>query len=248
MRNSILSILASGLFLCLAVGSGSVYYPHTLTTKQPTDEIIITPEFRLFLKENQITNIVLRTPYSASNIGQADVSRLQDEEYIYSQIERNLVKSGYTLRDRGLLNSLLASGITDYTELGRKIQVEAIIEITSIDFQYPKTFLSITRQMKNKKPPVSVNTEAQREHLDCFVTQLSGKIIIVSKGISGAFFTLYSPSPSQYSFFSDNQLYKFQNDESGCEKLQWWNYDKEDRIESIDYFSNIIVEVMKEKR
>jgi hypothetical protein len=49
------------------------------------------------------------------------------------------MEAGFTVRDRGLLASLLASGQSNYKEIGEKAEVDLIIEIATPAVKYAKT-------------------------------------------------------------------------------------------------------------
>jgi hypothetical protein len=97
------------------------------------NEIVVNPELREFLKKNPNPRVVLRVPSITSNVTVAESERNSEYNSLYGRIEKELIKEGYTIRDRSMLNSVLSSGQNlSYKEIGEKIETDIIIEIVSI--------------------------------------------------------------------------------------------------------------------
>ncbi len=162
-----------------------------IKTKGKPNEIISTPELKAFLKENPNPSVVLRVPFSTSAVSESEQKVLSNNQNLYGQIEKNLLKSGYTVRDRGLLNNLLASSQADYAEIGKKIKTDLIIEILSTDFAqenlYNRTRSDMEVIQKKKSKPMIIDDNS----VDPQIAKLECKIIIVNSGQTGAISTLY---------------------------------------------------------
>jgi len=99
----------------------------------PKPEIVVQPELREFLKKNPKPRVVLRVPSTTSNVTATESEKNNEYNNLYGRIERELMKAGYTVRDRSLLNNLLTSGQNlSFKEIGEKVQTDIIIEIISI--------------------------------------------------------------------------------------------------------------------
>ncbi len=160
---------------------------YSLVTVQPQpkkNDITISPEMRELKTTLQTTkslSVVLRVP-SASDKVTAEQAAQNAE--LYNRIERNLLKAGFTVRDRGLLESLLKSGQTNYEEIGKKIQTDMIIEILTLNFNEDNLIYNVVNK-KDKKTVVLHNpVNAAIARLDC-------KLTIVNKGLMGGVLTLY---------------------------------------------------------
>ncbi|MDR2653534.1 MAG: hypothetical protein LBC68_14720 [Prevotellaceae bacterium] len=100
----------------------------------PKNEIVVSPELREFLTKNPNPRVVLRVPSTTSSITASESEKNSQYNSLYGRIEKELMKEGYTVRDRNLLNNLLSSGQNlSYKEIGEKVQTDIIIEIVSIN-------------------------------------------------------------------------------------------------------------------
>jgi hypothetical protein len=179
MKNFIFLLLF--VFTIVYIQSCTTMYG-TITTTVEKPDIVITPELRAFLKNNPNPRLVVRVP-SASTVVTAD-NTYKDYNNLYGQIERVLMEAGFTVRDRGLLASLLASGQSNYKEIGEKAEVDLIIEISAPTVKYAKT-----KNVTYKKG--YENNRAWRKELDVLKENLhveeytiDSKIILVEKGLT----------------------------------------------------------------
>ena len=103
---------------------------------------------------------------------------------IYNQIEKNLLRAGFTVRDRGLLNNLMTENMTDYKEIGTRIQTDIIIEILYVDL-HVNSFMDATDESgRNMALARTLRLNVQTAEMDC-------KFIIVEKSVTGAIATLH---------------------------------------------------------
>jgi len=125
-------ICACGIILLQACMPSKVI-KGTVKVAGDTHEVIVQSEFRDFLKKNSKPSIVLRVPTTTGTIMTTEAEKIGNYNSLYGRIERELMKAGYTVRDRNLLNNLLLSGQNlSYKEIGEKIQTDIMIEIISI--------------------------------------------------------------------------------------------------------------------
>ena len=158
-------------------------------TNVPKPEIIVQPELREFLKKNPKLSIVLRVPATSSNVTTTEAGNISEYNSLYGRIEKELMKVGYTVRDRSMLNEVLASGRNmSYQEIGEKIQTDIILEIISIskvtidkqyldvqtDFQYPRAYRSHYKDADIKQDLLN-HYGVEKYIVDC-------KIVLVNSG------------------------------------------------------------------
>jgi hypothetical protein len=179
MKNFIFLLLF--VFTIVSMQSCKTIYG-TITTTVEKPDIVITPELRAFLKNNPNPRLVVRVP-SASTVVTAD-NTYKDYNNLYGQIERILMEAGFTVRDRGLLASLLASGQSNYKEIGEKAEVDLIIEIAAPTVNYSKTkSVKYKKEYENKKSwrkelnAIEKGLLVEEYTIDC-------KIILVEKGLT----------------------------------------------------------------
>jgi hypothetical protein len=181
----IIIILACVSASCLMHSCGTL--KGTVTAVTPEKDVLITPELRDFLKKKPNPVIMLRVPTSVSTVTGADTREVKDYNSLYGAIEKVLMKSGFTIRDRGLLNSLLGSGQTDYKAIGEKTKTDLIIEITSLAVNNAAKTVdwTATKGLRKKdlmklEPKVNAN-----EYV------IEAKVVIVEEGLTGGMLTFY---------------------------------------------------------
>lgn len=162
-------------------------------TTNVVDEIIISKELNAFLNSNTKPTVVIRVPVSTTNVTTKEREGRLTE--VYNEMEKALVKAGFTVRDRGLLNNLLANSSTssqaDYEEIGKKIQTDLIIEMIDIDFDR-ETYEDVDSGFSVRKNRMITLDPKARIHL--WRGKMQAKIIIVSKGQNGGYLTFnYTP-------------------------------------------------------
>jgi hypothetical protein len=103
--------------------------------KYPTrsNDIYANNNLKDFFKNNKKPSIVLRVPNSDNKSG-GNITTNQDNNILYNAIENELLKEGYSVRDRGLFNELInKSGSTDYSKIKELTNTDLILEVVSID-------------------------------------------------------------------------------------------------------------------
>jgi len=217
------------------------------------NDIIITSEMKQFSKENRNPSVVLRVPYVTSSISETERKHLSKYNDIYNQIEKNLLKAGFTVRDRGLLNNILSTGQSSYAEIGKKIETDIIIEILSIDFAIDNYVHTAILKKSNKE--IFVTTNPQIAKLEC-------KLTIVDKGLSGGILTLYYTSctegcdfmfskqtSSMGGIFTQGLALGGSGVDNPYLQPSWSPEANQTTLESvISYFSDIIANILRENQ
>ena len=97
------------------------------------DELIATEKIKDFIKQNPQPSIVLRVPISEKNATDAD-----QNSYIYTAIEKELVLAGFVLRDRGLFNEVVSSqAALNYSKIVELTNTDLILELVKVDTKIP---------------------------------------------------------------------------------------------------------------
>lgn len=147
------------------------------------NEIVMTNELKALFQENPRPKVVIRVPNPPTNVTEAE----KFNAYI-NTIEKIFIQSGYTVRDRALLETLLKTGTTDYKTIGEKIDTDIIIDILSLQFDIPNrvyTFLNKTTKKEERFPK-------DENFIDCKMAKLECRLTIVNKGQLGGVFTFYT--------------------------------------------------------
>jgi len=226
----------------LVVSCGS---PHaaTIKTSVKKNDITITSDMKQFSRENKNPSVVLRVPYSTSSVSEAEQKKLSKYNDIYNQIEKNLLKAGFTVRDRGLLNNLLSTGQSNYAEIGKKIETDIIIEILSIDFEINNYVHKATLKKTNKEIAVEGNK------LNPKIAKIECKLTIVDKGLTGGILTLYYTSCTagcEFLFSWSFQEVAHVGRNSYYSSIAWEpDYNQESLERTMVYFSNIITNALR---
>lgn len=100
------------------------------------DEIYPSENLKTFLKNNKSPKVVLRTPSAKANITATETKNvIENSNYLYDAIEKELLKLGFTVRDRQLFNQVVLNNDnnTDYSKLTEKTDTELIIELSKLD-------------------------------------------------------------------------------------------------------------------
>ena len=206
-------------------------------TEPKKNEITVILDMKQFLQENKNPAVVLRVPYSTSSVSEAEQKRLAQHANLYNRIERELLKAGFTVRDRGLLNNLLSTGQSSYAEIGKRIETDIIIEILSIDFAVDNYVHTAT--LKNSNKEIFATTNPKIAKLEC-------KLTMVDKGLSGGILTLYYTSCTDgCEFVVQKQTGMWSSNNSYSQK--YWSPDANQiTLESvITYFSDIIANILR---
>ena len=212
-------------------------------TEAKKNDITITSDMKQFSRENKNPSVVLRVPFSTNSVSKAEQKRLLKYNDIYNQIEKNLLKAGFTVKDRGLLNNILSTGQYDYAEIGKKIETDIIIEILSIDFEINNYVHKATEKETNKEIAVEGNK------LNPKIAKIECKLTIVDKGLTGGMLTLYYTTCTKgcdFYFSWNYQAVTHVGSNSYYSSIAWLpDYDQESLEDRMSYFSEIIANVLR---
>ncbi len=156
------------------------------------DEVFANNNLKEFFRTNRNPNIVLRVPNSADK-ATSNTSTNTDNNVLYNAIEKELLRQGYSVRDRGLFNEIInKSGSTEYSKIKDLTNTDLILEVVNID---PKVIYSTNRVtlIKKRKSTEQIgNVDYKR-----YGASVEFRIIMVKNNeIAGSYKYNYQPCPS----------------------------------------------------
>jgi hypothetical protein len=156
------------------------------------NEVVSTDALKNFIDANKSPKIVLRVPAPPSKVTEQEQSLIDANNLTYTEIEKNLVKTGFVVRDRALLSNLLESGNLSYEEIGKKINTDIILEIITLNY---KSLVEEHKSFKNNSTKKTVKFREVKNvstgSLNLAIAKLEGKVILVKEGQVGGLFTFY---------------------------------------------------------
>ena len=118
--------------------------------KQP-DDVYANNNLKEFFKTNNTPNIVLRVPNN-NDKATSNTSTGKDNNILYNAIEKELLKQGFSVRDRGLFNELLSKAqSSDYSKIKELTNTDIILEVVNIDPAVIYTTNKVTLVGKKKE-------------------------------------------------------------------------------------------------
>lgn len=167
--------------------------PSKQIIKFPTksNDVYANNNLKEFLKYNKNPSIVLRVPTS-DNKAASNITTNQDNSILYNAIERELLKQGYSVRDRGLFNELInKSGSTDYSKIKELTNTDLILEVVNIDSKVLYSTNKITKISSRKTVKEIGNVDYQR-----YGASIEFRLIMVKNNeIAGSYKYNYKPCP-----------------------------------------------------
>jgi hypothetical protein len=123
IKNRILLILTLLLILTSCQQKGYVLF------MEKQNEIINTQDLKNFLNTHKNPSIVLRVPNISSAIVESEYNRM-----IYNTIEKELLNSGFNVRDRTMFSEVLKKkSDLSYDEIYKITKTDLILELTHIN-------------------------------------------------------------------------------------------------------------------
>jgi hypothetical protein len=176
----ILALLFSFFTSCFQMQKGIVTFSET------SPETFTKLSLRKFLQSNPNPKIVLRVPQSAKD---ATTEESFSQSNVYNAIEKELLKSGFNVRDRGLFNEILKKPTTtDYSKIRELTDTDLILELVNLrtDIEY-NTNKYVTSKKGKKRKLTSGN-------ITLYGASAEFKIILInSNEVAGSFEFNYAP-------------------------------------------------------
>ena len=161
----------------------------------PADEIDVHPGLKQLVEQQPALKVVLRVPNVTANVTQstANASTNTSLNGAYDEIEKTLFKAGFVVRDRALLSSLIdKEGITSYQEIQKRVDTDLIIDISSLEFNDPQSFLYSRNYPGPDGAPVAFESDYPYSMAQA-VAMVEAKFIIVHTGEVAGIVTLRVP-------------------------------------------------------
>lgn len=156
------------------------------------DEIFANRNLKAFFKANPSPNFVLRVPNTADR-ATSNTNLGGNENVLYNAIEKELLKQGFSVRDRGLFNEIInKSESTDYSKIKDLTNTDLILEVVNIDAKVLYTTNKVTEVGKKKSKEVVGNQDYRK-----YGASAEFRLIMVSTNeISGTYKYNYEPCPN----------------------------------------------------
>lgn len=156
------------------------------------DEVYANNNLKEFFKTNKTPNIVLRVPNN-NDKATSNTSINKDNNVLYNAIEKELLRQGFSVRDRGLFNELLSKSQTaDYSKIKELTNTDVILEVVNIDPAVVYTTNKITLVGKKKQTEQIGNVDYKK-----YGASVEFRIIMVKNNeIAGSYKYNYQPCPN----------------------------------------------------
>lgn len=179
MKFKVILLISVTLFIATSCGIKKGF----LKFDKRNDEVFATSKIKEFMRKNPRPSIVLRVPNTNTDALQSD-----QNSYIYTAIEKELLKADFDLKDRGLFNQVVNSqqGL-DYSKISQLTGTDLILELVKIN---PKISISTNKAYtKDGIPKLTKDFNYTRDG-----ASIEFKIIIVKNNDFGGSYTFnYTP-------------------------------------------------------
>jgi hypothetical protein len=168
--------------------------PVTKIIKYPTvsNDIYANSNLKQFLQNERNPSIVLRVP-NTSDKATSQTSITSNNSLLYSAIEKEFLKEGFSVRDRGLFNEIINKATTDdYSKIKDLTNTDLILEVVNIDPAVIYSTNKITEVSNGKEKVVIQEIDYKR-----YGASAEFKLILVRNNeIAGSYKYNYKPCSS----------------------------------------------------
>jgi hypothetical protein len=179
--------------LLVSAGCGS-YTSLVKYSEQPND-IYAKNNLKEYLKNNKSPKIVLRVPNSNDKAASNTVIS-QNNNVLYNAIEKELLKEGFNVRDRGLFNEIMdKSKSADYSKLGDETDTDLILEVINLSTDISYSTNKITLVNNNGTGPDGSNVGAVDYKKNGASVEFR-LIMVKNNEIAGNYKFNYNPCPN----------------------------------------------------
>jgi hypothetical protein len=163
-----------------------------ITYPKKADEVFANNNLKTFFKNNPSPTFVLRVPNS-NDKATSNTASSKDNNILFNTIEKELLKQGFSVRDRGLFNEIInKSGSTDYSKIKDLTNTDLILEVVNIDPAVIYTTNKVTK-VSNKKQITEVGAIDYKRN----GASIEFKLITVKNNeIAGIYKYNYQPCPN----------------------------------------------------
>lgn len=232
-------VIAALLSSCFPTRMGYV----TSKVAAPKNEFI-APDFIEFLKNKQNISVVLRVPTTALRASATQSDVINDANVYYTLMEKLLMVNGVEVRDRGLLNTLLASGISDYSEIAQKTNADVIVDV-SIRIQKADDY---TIEVEKTDPYLPAFIPYAKRNIEIEYVVIDFKLIQVNNGKTGLIATRhYVEEKDKFYYVSSINKLGWTKHTAGDYSGLTSSMDSDDLNEIIEEFAEELVSILKAK-
>ncbi len=213
-----LSALAFPVLLAAACSTTAYNYSHVIASVNvPEDERIVTDELSAVLEGDGVQKIVLRVPSPQANLTGEQAKQSNSFDEAYNTLEKELLKAGFTVRDRALLTEVLTDNPDiDYSSIRAKIDTDVILEVVSLrehDFSTSSYTFADSGLPGTAGAPLRMTG-----------WRMEVKMIIVETGEIGAMYTLYYQDQTGYFILNPWGTVECTATENGTWEQQYTGY------------------------
>lgn len=221
-RSSCITILVVAFFGILAIASAppnqvSITKYDGIFKYTPGSEEIVTNKAKLaFIKSVNNPTIVLRVPDANKGVLEEDKNVKTDGRKddgnnslyninVYNIIEKELLKGGFTVRDRALFQKVLGDkSVNDYSKIKELTETDLILELSTLEYvSYP--FNTFSYMTKGKRSGDITNTVNCSNYISVYGLKLEFRLIKVKENdFIGSFTYFYSMCPDNTCLYSVN--------------------------------------------
>jgi len=211
------------LFGWMAIASAPTNRAATITRYDgvfrytPGSDEIVTNKSKLdFIRSTSNPTIVLRVPDANKGVLEEDKNvktdgRREDGNNslynlnVYNIIEKELLKGGFTVRDRALFQKVLGDkSVGDYSKIKELTETDLILELSTLEYvSYPYT--EFTTYSKGRRGVDVTNTISCSNNISIYGLKLEFRLIKVKENdFIGSFTYYYSMCPNNTCSYSVN--------------------------------------------
>ena len=185
MRPTLLYAIAIIILASCSSSLKSIKYP-----KRP-NEVFANNNLKEFFRTNKSPNIVLRVP-NTDDKATSNTSTNKDNNVLWNAIEKELLRQGYSVRDRGLFNEIInKTGSTDYSKIKDLTNTDLILEVVNIDSKVIYSTNKVTLTGKKKITEQIGDVDYKR-----YGASVEFRLILVKNNeIAGSYKYNYEPCP-----------------------------------------------------
>jgi hypothetical protein len=201
-------------------GSYKVFTGSVTYDAQKENEIIKSNELKSGLSGNSRIKFVLRTPPGFSSMPEEKQNEMNQ---IFAYVEKELIKKGYIVKDRVLLENLLKNHNYSLTDISKIIDTDIILEILDVRFDIPNHIKNF--KIKEKGLNTTFDNWLNINYVDCQLSMMECRITLADSGDVGGIFRFYvSGCDKDKDFYI--RLYEDFNGNPDPEKEAFvgWNY------------------------
>lgn len=211
------------LAIILFISSCGTYKTFTGNIKYDAskqNEVTKSGELNNYLESKEKLKFVLRSPQGYNGYSEAEQIKWND---LFGQVEKELIKKGFVVKDRVLLDLLLEKGNKDIIDVGKAIDTDIVIEIIDVEFDIPNHVKDF--EIKEKGISTNFSIWSDLEYIDCRLSKLECRITMVDVGNVGGIFKFYVSGCDQGNDFY-MKVYEEYDGTLNNEKESYvgWNY------------------------